>query len=726
MRFKEVFHTIEEKRRSLPTSNVETLSKYKHDPMMFMSFTRNKFNDKTRGVKLGVNPQSGYDTPIGIYSYPIKAMWDDIRAGEIPFMGELPNIFIFEPKNPDRVAAGSEYERLDFERDLNRLVDILVPIYNTLGPYPNMWRTPPLYEFYASFSNALFNGSLPTKENELKLAEELKKPDRHKVAIKTKLKDMMREIDDDYMETPIQRIWSLTRHVSVELNKYEKYLRAKQTVIWTSILFKLYDGFVDDLGQGFIHKNEPTQAVFFTAAVVDVVDMIHRPALSQAQGHASDNHLLKDPSQHAEILQPLYQYYKGMMAAQKEGNVKKFAEYAEQYVDQIDKTGKVESKFDGHAWDKYRNAKLKISGDIIEYLIKNIHLLPFDTLQKLKEAFSVDIRKYIKALTPQELDKFRPSLIKLISILYKNKDINSFHKDQFIDTIIKVLGQFDESDLSKQRLTPDNYKKFVNNLNDVSIAALKAAATKGPGSGFVFGEVLRNLERPSHINNASNAFMTYVKGNENIKSSDNVFLPSTPWDYSLSESKHFMSELFKIIFKNIPELLLNTSPSENGGSGDGNWPMDNQYRYNHYRFYLKPYVEFLKNFTYGNNKDGIVQYKGEDADELFKHYEDILVNAINKNLHGLINGNIDNDSTRQTKYAEQILLKRLKHKPNEGDGADLLHRLMKYAGRKISADLSVDRLRYGEFANEKLNAYIDRKEKEHKLEKEEEAKKQSK
>jgi hypothetical protein len=74
--------------------------------------------------KLGINPRSGYNTPIGIYSYPVN---DEIfssidRSGlvkGVPYMGEAPYIFLFRPKSVNNGLILSEYDRLD--RDLNIL-----------------------------------------------------------------------------------------------------------------------------------------------------------------------------------------------------------------------------------------------------------------------------------------------------------------------------------------------------------------------------------------------------------------------------------------------------------------------------------------------------------------------------------------------------------------------------------------------------------------------------
>lgn len=76
--------------------------------------------------KLGINPRTGYDTPIGIYSYPINdAIYDSIdkkrSLDAVPYMGEAPFVWIFKPKNSQRGLYLSEYVQDDLENDVKKL-----------------------------------------------------------------------------------------------------------------------------------------------------------------------------------------------------------------------------------------------------------------------------------------------------------------------------------------------------------------------------------------------------------------------------------------------------------------------------------------------------------------------------------------------------------------------------------------------------------------------------
>lgn len=216
MRFHDFYQTIEEARRWLRPMPMEIFEKYKDDPNIFVSFT-DDFRDQLKhrpGVKIGINPRTTYDTPIGIYTYPLKASWETyFTTNNIPYQGDKPNIYVLRAKHPDKLARSDTYYPSDFTKDVERLKEYI----------PDL-----------------------TDERVEKTLE---------------------SIAYAYKQSPIQKLWSLTRELS-----------GKNISKWARMLFHLYDGFVDDLGnygQGFIHHNERLQAVFFNASVLKVVD-IHK------------------------------------------------------------------------------------------------------------------------------------------------------------------------------------------------------------------------------------------------------------------------------------------------------------------------------------------------------------------------------------------------------------------------------------------------------------------
>ena len=121
---------IEEKTRAekegvkLP-STAEQLEKYVakdfKSPEYYM-----QFSDVN---KLGINPKSGYSTPLGIYSYPItKQLYRLFIAGKLPFAQGRKYIIVFKP-NEDKNIVLSLGKRNDggidsktFEEMLEKLL----------------------------------------------------------------------------------------------------------------------------------------------------------------------------------------------------------------------------------------------------------------------------------------------------------------------------------------------------------------------------------------------------------------------------------------------------------------------------------------------------------------------------------------------------------------------------------------------------------------------------
>lgn len=208
---------------------LEVLQKYKDDDNAFLSFTQDVFprgakdsNLNKSGTKIGINPLSNYDTPIGVYFYPIKAFWANLEKKSIPFAGNNPHLYIVKARNYDRLLVGSRYNDADYARDIEELQSIF-----------------PKFDF----------------------------------------EDMESYIDSYYKRTPVQKFWSITRELASYIynkKKEEGTPTTEKPVIWTQIMRRFYDGVVDDLGQGFIHSNEPTQAVIWTKAQFDVVDYVDR------------------------------------------------------------------------------------------------------------------------------------------------------------------------------------------------------------------------------------------------------------------------------------------------------------------------------------------------------------------------------------------------------------------------------------------------------------------
>ncbi len=210
---------------------LDVLEKYKDDDNAFLSFTADVTPSSERyskvdkkGTKIGINPKSTYNTPIGVYCYPIKAYWNNIKSNRIDFAGHQPHLYVFKAKRPERLLVASKYTIDDYTKDFEKLEEIFGKIYD-IG----------------------------------------------------ELEDKLSIYSSDYFDSdrPAQLFWTLTREIAHKL-KNEKGIKSAIPVIWTQILRRFYDGVVDDMNWGFIFHAEPTQAVLWTKSQFDVVDYIDR------------------------------------------------------------------------------------------------------------------------------------------------------------------------------------------------------------------------------------------------------------------------------------------------------------------------------------------------------------------------------------------------------------------------------------------------------------------
>ncbi len=97
-------------------SAYEALKPYKDNPKIYITFT---------GIdKVGINPHSNFNTPNGIYTYPLKEIWQgfDHTKGHIvvPFAGDSPYVWILE-ENCNKFQIISEYNSSDYDNDMNKI-----------------------------------------------------------------------------------------------------------------------------------------------------------------------------------------------------------------------------------------------------------------------------------------------------------------------------------------------------------------------------------------------------------------------------------------------------------------------------------------------------------------------------------------------------------------------------------------------------------------------------
>jgi hypothetical protein len=222
-------------------SSYELLKPYSKDEDIYISFTSVN--------KIGVNPQSGHNTPIGVYTYPLSVIWDeyeinrkahDIRkAGyddkltafsinrlmgrSVPFAGESSYIQVIKKKPTKKFIDVSIYSSKNYDDDMEKIIEMITP-------------------------------------GNRDYAKEL----------------IQRYTYDSAYRSPGGSMWNVLRKMTQNhQNLFIDPLPSKPPVAWTALFRRLgWLGFEDKMGKGIIHSSEPFQAVFLSSKIYRHVDTV--------------------------------------------------------------------------------------------------------------------------------------------------------------------------------------------------------------------------------------------------------------------------------------------------------------------------------------------------------------------------------------------------------------------------------------------------------------------
>ena len=215
------------------------LKQYIHDPQVYISFTRIDM--------VGINPTSEFDTPLGIYVYPLQASWEN-----------------YEVEKVRRSRKIRTHEEMTSDHDAERKTIMKAFPFGSTYPYIQVVRAKsPLTDLQEFNKRDLIDAM--SGINTI-----LRKANADESAIRDK-NDLFDKIDngtaDPLVNTPGGIFWWLTMMCcddGLDIGKtMERYYRSNKTMrVWNYLLRELgHDGFIDK-GDSIIHGNEPTQAVF--------------------------------------------------------------------------------------------------------------------------------------------------------------------------------------------------------------------------------------------------------------------------------------------------------------------------------------------------------------------------------------------------------------------------------------------------------------------------------
>ena len=195
--------------------------------------------------KLGLNPQSRYDTPIGIYFYPADYYVE--QHGRVPFQHRAPYINVFEYTGS--VLNLGEYTWEDYHRDIN-----------------DRLRT----GYANSYLETVIDRARHTAEAEAKF------------------------------KTAAGQMWYVLMKTSDwQQDTKERSAATRASVTWNQLLRHLGYTAVIDPGTGTIHEGEPTQGVILDPRAIQMITRIkNQPG---AKAYDPVGQLIIEPNEYTYI-----------------------------------------------------------------------------------------------------------------------------------------------------------------------------------------------------------------------------------------------------------------------------------------------------------------------------------------------------------------------------------------------------------------------------------------
>jgi len=322
-------HWLLEKRRNPEqnpkVSSYDALRKY---------FGRSDVYFSMRDInKLGINPNSKYDTPNGIYSYWLNVYEDKLASKKsiektVPFAGASPIVYIFKPKKGTNIiklsemdeAKTKEFIKMAFEKapkfktffveDVNELKKLerqkkrLEKIIKILEDDKE-----DLDEIFVNLSITFYYADEDEKEIFYKIFGfdllKIKPFNISTIALRIKRlswsykrcndkvlsvyedtnnklqEEKERLISNSDIDDMVDKVWNKGKNEAKMMNKpsgifwWFSWKVGGNPNKWNSFFRMLgVDGVNDDNGDGVIHKNEPFQCVFFDKTKLEVLEVV--------------------------------------------------------------------------------------------------------------------------------------------------------------------------------------------------------------------------------------------------------------------------------------------------------------------------------------------------------------------------------------------------------------------------------------------------------------------
>lgn len=178
------------------------------------------------GIKVGINPNPmSAETPVGVYSYPLREVWDDLVANALPYARQKP--FVVLLRSTGCLLDLSTYSEGDLSKDVAKLAPIITHLLKGTDIRPE-----------AAIDYWIGRRAAPT---------------------------------------PGAKIWAVTRGIA-EFQANDRHdlttkINKAVPAIWNALLRSLGYGGVDDRGgESVIHSSEPTQTVFLSPKSFEIIE----------------------------------------------------------------------------------------------------------------------------------------------------------------------------------------------------------------------------------------------------------------------------------------------------------------------------------------------------------------------------------------------------------------------------------------------------------------------
>ena len=212
--------------------------------------------------KLGINVQTRWIDPSGVYFYLLKESWEKYHLGikeapledYFPFAGDMPYLNIFTIKPDAKILNISEYSKTNLFEDIEKLEEM---------------------ENLESLDRIIKNQDMNPFLRLWNITKELSKR-------------IIKKRSPEYV--PFQGPDS--ENISEYQAKYKSMIPQRSVIVWNSLLRKLgYDMVIDDKGFGYIHENETLQGVVLNTKVIDKVNRYENKFYKSEEHKESENYL---------------------------------------------------------------------------------------------------------------------------------------------------------------------------------------------------------------------------------------------------------------------------------------------------------------------------------------------------------------------------------------------------------------------------------------------------